>query len=293
MTDLNSGNGLKINDYFPFKVKVSTNTSVQNLSLYGGAYSISYVLGITLGNGQDTSLGQYINFIPNTTPANPLVLPQFIVNGVTLLAGDTVLLQNETSINATLNGVYELKDQGGAVISGVTTRIWQLFRVDQWRTRFQPVIVPAGTRIQDASGIIYKLTNDTTVDQTVPNFTIDKCKKPDKSNILVDSHKAGLNSKNGVYNKAADVIISDGKYDKNCKFAIKDKVKGGALCNGNLYTSNEAKYNGKGGVEDNFCVNYLNCDNPSVLQMGWLQPCPSFPQTTYIKANIAIGLRKC
>ena len=160
--DLNANDGIHILPYFPFVTKVATDTPLENLSIYGGNYTLQYVSGPSLGLPVD--FAQYIDLVPNVdTP----VLPYLSINGVGINNGDSVLVKNETAANAVLNGVYVVSTSAGEYDAKtmVTTPLYRFIRADQWRA---PQTVRKGTKIlveqsnapNVAPGpVVYKLQN--------------------------------------------------------------------------------------------------------------------------------------
>jgi hypothetical protein len=294
-SDTNTGQGVIISPFFPFTVKVATDSSnvgMLNLGVYAGAYTVTYVPATIAA----PNYFQYFNIIPNNSAA-PLPA-SLTINGITVNNGDQVLIKDLTGADpntgGALNGVYVASNQGGVVVGGITIPVWQLIRVQSWRA---PNIVPSGTKVLTLQSnapnltpapVQYTLTNATTVDLTTPIFSATINLVPlTPSRILLEDSNMGLNGSNGVHNQAADVTVRKTKCDRNSGTAFLDDSAGGAQANLNLYARNRAWNNGAGALIDNFNVDYITIANTTVLQTGVF---PLFPANNPPEANLSITI---
>ena len=269
ISDLNLGQGFSFIPYYPFFAKVATDSSnvgMASLGVYGGAYTVTY----TPGTVALPQFFQFFSIIPTNSSA-PLPA-SLTINGVTVNNGDIVLIKDligsDPNTGGERNGIYQASNNGGVVVSGIIVPVWQLTRVDPWRA---PYTVPAGTKVLVANSnapnltpgpVMYTLTNNVTVDTTVPVFTATLSVAPDPSTIIVDGCKAAVNTSNGFHNFAKDVTIRETVADRNGGIGFLDDSVGGARANANLYTRNRA-FNNTGG---NYSFDYSG--NPGVLLTG-------------------------
>ena len=263
VSDLNAGQGFAFSQYYPFVVDVATNTDLSNLSIYSGNYTVQYVPGTVAAPGYF----QYFNLIPNVA-GTPLPA-SFIINGVTVGNGNIVLVKDET--NPVLNGVYIISNNGGVVISGITTQVYQLIRLDPWRAPNPSNPIPAGTKVYvrpPVGPLVYTLNAPAViVDTTSATFSLSPTISPDPSTIVVDSCKAAINGSNGLHNSAKDVTVRDSVADRNAGIGFLDDSISvspimSAQANGNLYTRNKAFNNHLG----NYSFDYSG--NAGVLISG-------------------------
>ena len=280
VADMNTADGFVVNAYFPFIADVATDTPLESLPIYGGAYTLQYVPGFDQ---------QYILLVPTSPQAS---LPPLTINGVLVNQGTIVLVKNEIGANAVLNGVYEVLTDAGVSVSGTLTPVYKLVRVDQWRAP-QTVVACTKILVKNSSSpnltphpVVYILQNTITVDVNAPVFKSTKKLMADKSQVVVDNGKAALNGSDGFYNTGRDVVFRSSVADLNGKYGFEDNSFCGAEKNGNLYTENKTFDNKK----CNFKVDYVIPENKTVLQVGSLHP-PQFPKVSGV-ANISITRRK-
>lgn len=280
VSDLNTGQGFVFNQYYPFVVDVATNTDLSNLSIYSGNYTVQYVPGTVTA----PAYFQYFNLIPNV--AGTALPPSFVINGVTVQNGSIVLVKDET--NPVLNGVYIISKNGGVVISGITTMVYQLIRLDPWRAPNTSNPIPVKTKVYvkpPVGPMVYTLDAPVIVDTTSATFSPSATISPDPSTIVVDSCKAAINGSNGFHNSAKDVTIRKSVADRNAGIGFLDDSVSvyptvSAFANGNLYTKNKA-YNNDAG---NYSFDYSG--NPGVLLSGSLSAFPNGVTAIAPEANV-------
>lgn len=309
------GEGIRVNAFYDFIVRVATNADLSTLVLYPGGYTLQYVPGTTLASLPHASWAQYINFIPNL-PDGSLVLPPLIINGVSLNEGDLVLVKDQTTAvagqvtppslgPASLNGVYVVKTNAGIVIGGVMTRMYQLVRADGWRNSAATIpnftnSVPINSIIlvtnPPAADVMYTLTGTTTtspgnviVDTNVAVFSAAQAPDPKPSQVVIEDNSVFLNTSNGIHVQAEDVVVRKNIVDRNGgKGILDDSLPLGASANGNLYARNRAYRNGPpfSHKPGNYDVDYLTV-NTANLVVGTLVAFPQFPD--YVpEANTSI-----
>ena len=294
-SDFNANNGVMIDEYYPFVAKVATdvtNANLENLGVYGSAYTVQYVPSSGFGRRQ------YFNIIPTSSTA-PLP-SNLTINSFPVVSGDVVLVKDLSGTNANVggqrNGVYEASNYGGVVVSGNTVPVWQLTRVDPWRS-VGTVVANTKILVQNSNvpnlspgPVMYVLNNQVVVDTTnitAANLTAYDSANvyPDPSGVVVNKCTAFRNGSAGVRNKALDVVVRETTADRNNANGFVDSSIGGAQANYNLYARNRSFNNGDGSLLANYDVDYVTLSNPTVLSSNVF---PIFPIGTGPETNLSI-----
>jgi hypothetical protein len=116
ISDLNGENGISLESYFPFYVKVATDTDVSNLPIYNHDYTVEYTV-----DNEGRYYYQYLSLIPND-PSAPLP-PYLPINGVQVYNEDLILIKDQN--DPKLNGVYQAISYGGAGTNIITNQTFE------------------------------------------------------------------------------------------------------------------------------------------------------------------------
>ncbi len=202
LAQFNSKEGFIVNPYYQYSAEAVTNTSLANLAIYGGDYTVQY------SNG-----GATIQLVPNSFQPLPSSLP---INGVNLTvpvplvnSGPVVLVNNEPDpVN---NGLYALSITYTTLYDNSIV-LYQLTRVNPW--------VPTNT-VLEGTKVLYKNSNakqlyilkDTiVVGVDAPEFIVkDKHFTPDYSHIFIENCQSISNGGKGFKIRGKGVKCSNNK----------------------------------------------------------------------------------